>query len=669
MRRLRAEICAEACEKTCLRTRDRERRKTRERAEPRSGPIFTNPPVVGIIYIEKKCVRRRLMHDFDSPARLRFVALIAMCAVALGAASLVGGCDRDNDARAETELLVLGDSIAEALLGPSPMIYRSEYAYNNVLGRINGFTYRNRAVSGHQTGQMLEYLNKDEDSAYLHLTRIKEADVIFLSILGNDLLQNHFPEYIEDAMQEPAEYGRLNARLDESRANFEKIIERIRELNANGKLFVQTVYNPMYPHSRILSDEVREDLKAKFPAKADEYAYYELSKTLVDKLNDIPRKYCEEHPDKYEILDVNREFDRLAKKDGDRDMLRLKRLMNRDGVHPSNYGHATIVALAQAELERLGIADREYALKNYKKLRCGHLDDFYGRKGSKVNAKKLKKRIRKAKSIEEINEIYFDGTDGCEARVVKPVFKNKGRSAKRFLDEERTYRLREMHMFREGQPIVGVLHSSFLWEKGALDLKRTYVRMTPDGRLELRLTLKKEAIKVINAVIGGMGKPDELLADPAEIKGFMKYIDAMFYPESLDDIDKMIKRLESDIDLTVEGLDFSVQPLKHLAETIGNGEIYGDVRLPDDVAFVLNIEYELREVRSAIDGKKYEAVFLGNSDMRTDPYVMLTLEDAQEPVLDADGNDTGATKTVKHLKILNELLPLYVDTAMEERQA
>ena len=47
----------------------------------------------------------------------------------------------------KTQIVYLGDSIAEGILGASPLPLRHEYAYGNVIGRRNDYSYANHSVS------------------------------------------------------------------------------------------------------------------------------------------------------------------------------------------------------------------------------------------------------------------------------------------------------------------------------------------------------------------------------------------------------------------------------------------------------------------------------------------------------------------------------------------
>jgi len=96
-------------------------------------------------------------------------------------------------------ITLIGDSICEALLGPVPISERDNYGYYALLGKMNGWKYYNHSVSGNKTsGSMikggfglLELLNRtdEEETATLIKTHLIEADVIHISILGNNALQ------------------------------------------------------------------------------------------------------------------------------------------------------------------------------------------------------------------------------------------------------------------------------------------------------------------------------------------------------------------------------------------------------------------------------------------------------------------------------------------------
>lgn len=312
----------------------------------------------------------------------------------------------DNANRSDTKIIVLGDSIAEGVLGPSPVIERDNYSYLGVVGQINGFTYRNRAISGHKTGQLLDYISREaDDTAYAPITAIMEADVIVVSILGNDLLQVGFSQYVMAALETPADYTEVDEILAESYSNIEGIVARIKELNSEAELIFQTVYNPMYPGSTTMGEKDKQKVRDAHPEVTEE-DFYNIAGLLINRMNNVLYRYLVYNPGQFSIIDVNAKFDGLYRAD----VNRLDRLIYPDCVHPSNEGHAVIAGLLQEKLEDLGIADHDYAIANYKTLRKEQLDRLY--KDTKVDIKATKKAIDKASTYDAITEMYFDAIDG-----------------------------------------------------------------------------------------------------------------------------------------------------------------------------------------------------------------------------------------------------------------
>ena len=95
---------------------------------------------------------------------LLIVALVATMAFSLVACNPNAVDDRYT-------IVYLGDSIAEALIGPSPLSERDNYGYYAIVGKTNGFKYYNHSVSGHKTSTgivsgdgLWEMINKDDQN-------------------------------------------------------------------------------------------------------------------------------------------------------------------------------------------------------------------------------------------------------------------------------------------------------------------------------------------------------------------------------------------------------------------------------------------------------------------------------------------------------------------------
>lgn len=124
------------------------------------------------------------------------MALVALTAVSFAACNEKP--DDSNPADGKLNIVFLGDSIAEALIGASPVSERDNYGYYAIVGRTNGYNYYNHSMSGHLTsGNMadksgeglLEVISRPTEKATLIRTHIVEADVIHISVLGNNVLQ------------------------------------------------------------------------------------------------------------------------------------------------------------------------------------------------------------------------------------------------------------------------------------------------------------------------------------------------------------------------------------------------------------------------------------------------------------------------------------------------
>lgn len=327
---------------------------------------------------------------------------LLLCAVLVAAlCGALAGCDNS-----ETKIVYLGDSIAEAVLGPSPLSERENYGYYALVGKRNGYTYINRSVSGHKTSNMLEFISREEDDgALMTRSHIMEADIIHVSILGNDMLQTDVGalllemvrEDVGDTTGSPVREGILEG----SRANFAAIVGKIKELNPDAVLMFQTVYNPIYPETTMINAATRESLTA---MGYDESDYRGFGAELISKLNGVIFEYLEEHPDAFYVIDAFAEFARIS----DEEEARGRRLIYPDWVHPSNEGHAVMADLIQTKLEELGLADRKKAFASYQKFRKKQLARLY----PDADYKKARKEINDAETCAGVTAAYFRATDG-----------------------------------------------------------------------------------------------------------------------------------------------------------------------------------------------------------------------------------------------------------------
>lgn len=339
-------------------------------------------------------------------AKKIIVALLAVILVTCAFCSLVS-CSASDE---QLKIVYLGDSIAEAIIGPSPLSERDNYGYYAVNGKRNEYVYINRSVSGHRTSAMLELISREDENAQMTKTHIQTADIIQVSILGNDLLQEDLTGLlIEFAKEINGEIAKEDTQREEILRNshvvFAAIIAKLKELNPTATLIIQTVYNPVYVGTRMVGQRAR-DILPEYGYNDDptgENSYRELGGKMLECLNEVVFEYHDKHPDDFYIVDVAEAFQKIYSADP----VRGAKLIFPDGVHPSNEGHAVIADASQRLLEKLGLANEKKALKNYKDLRVEQLKRLFPTVG-----KDVRKAINNASSIEEVTEIYFKAIDG-----------------------------------------------------------------------------------------------------------------------------------------------------------------------------------------------------------------------------------------------------------------
>ena len=275
----------------------------------------------------------------------KIVAILLCVALCFSFCSVAFGCDKEpEEVQKDKLMLFLGDSICEGILGPSPLIERENYSYYALVGRrTDGYYYRNRSVSGHQTSNFRAYLTENTDeNAMLTQTYIKEADIIAVSIIGNDVLQNQFDEMFIQAIE--GSYEILDQRLSDARDNIDAVIKYIKQQNPNATLIVQTLYNPVYSTTPLVREELRKTLKGYGVGAKD---LRRLADLVIERMNDVLRDYLVENPGAYYLMDVNGKFDEYF----DQDEELGASLIYPDGTHPSNIGHAVIADMYQEYLE------------------------------------------------------------------------------------------------------------------------------------------------------------------------------------------------------------------------------------------------------------------------------------------------------------------------------
>ncbi len=221
-----------------------------------------------------------------------------------------------------TKLVVLGDSIAQGFgLGEEPADWL-EFGYGKIIADTNGYDYVNHAIGGHTTYNLNKRLEEEAVVA-----DVAEADIIAVSIGGNNFLLGGLYQMITDALIFK-KYDLVDKTAEEFYVDFGLALDKIKAINPDAQLLVQTLYNP------------REDILGKV------YQY------AVDLLNDNIRKIAAERNGAYVIVDVYTPF--VGHTDYIQD----------DNIHPNEAGHYVIATEYLKVLKDLGLGDADKPLSD-----------------------------------------------------------------------------------------------------------------------------------------------------------------------------------------------------------------------------------------------------------------------------------------------------------------
>lgn len=546
------------------------------------------------------------------------VVLLACCAAALAA------CNNDGETAEKTEIVYLGDSIAEGILGASPLGLRHEYAYANVLGRRNDFEYYNHSVSGHLTKDLLALLNNDlgYDGARGLILHVQEADIIHVSILGNDLLQDMS---MNDVVLEAAQglYTIIDGIAETAYENITGIVARIRELNPDATLIFQNVYNPLSEKSTLVDEETRATLAAEHDTYPEDFR--QLGAGILDRLNGVLDRYLAEHPGAFIVADAQAEFDRIFAEDYERG----KDLIYPDYIHPSNEGHAVLADLTQGILEANGLADASAALAEYKTMRKNVLDNYFD--GIVTDIDGVKAAIDAAADCSAVTEAFFDATRGLTPDYSEINYDYAAQSTTStssdmsFAVNWNASSLMGVSLGGESGPdsgpdsgdilgmLLGIVDDLF-------DRNKTGVSLGADGTMRLSLVLDPEmaeGLAMFLPVLSGldMGSFANTYLEPI-MPGFTSM-----------DIIEVFGLAEESLGLKVVSDGDTDAFLRLLAGALfDGGQLPEDIAIPEGFGLVLESTYTLRTVTYP-DGTAYTGVFLTPSDPDTQSYIVMTMYD------------------------------------------
>ena len=585
-------------------------------------------------------------HKEEFMKRKVLLTLLVLVMTACCVATLVA-CNDDPVPSDKKEIVYLGDSIAEGILGASPLGLRQEYAYANVLGRRNDYVYYNHSVSGHLTKDLLAILQNelDYDGARALLLHVSEADVIHISILGNDVLQDRKdgafksdPVTMHNIILEAAkgEYTSIDRVLNGYTAgdvttvgsveNIKGIVDALKRLNPDALIIFQSVYNPIMDVDTPLIKQETRDALTEEGSEITLDSLHRLGDLLIERLNSALTTVLatEGYEDSFVIADGHAAFNEVY----NADRSRAERLIYPDGIHPSNEGHAVLADLTQGILEEKGLAKASSALAGYKVMRKNVLADYFA---EQTDVAAVSAEIDAAATCAEVTEIFFDATQGLKADYTDIDYSYAERTDIVTVSEDISY---EINWTRSS--LMDIAKTLMNAIKTFIDNEASGVTLFADGTMQIKLAVNPAQINDIlengiGALLEGLGI--DLESFKSGIGSFAEtYLEPIvpgFVPEDgtsiADNILNAFALAESSLGLKVVCDDPAEREefLKTLASVLfeGNGDV--PIVIPDGFALVVESEYTLGGVTYP-DGTYYPGVYLIPSDPDTRSYLVFS---------------------------------------------
>lgn len=532
--------------------------------------------------------------------------LLILLSVALCAALFACGNKTEEPAvpvtaEEQKTILFLGDSIGEALAGPTPLTEREAYGYYGIIGNINGFDYYNRAVTGYTSADLMEFVEREDDGINMVQSLIKKADIIHISNLGNDFLNSNHSQLMIDLANDV--YDRITPRQQAAKEHFESTFATIRRLNPTATILIQTLYNPAGEDSPLVPTYARNYLAARGIGPEE---YHGLMNKLIREINVILTEYAEEHTvtdangnsiPPFEILDVYSAFEEVY----ETDRARWERLICEDGVHPLSEGHAIIAELIQEKLVSLGFAAPN-ALHNYKRDKVSQLNRLYA---EIPTLKDTRDAIMQATSFEEVSKAYFDATAGYVPHPVKVTKEG------RHFEVDKKFEVTSFSAF--GKDYVGLLNK-----------KKAEILFTTAGEYKLYLPLENLVTAVLKTQISEQGEIN--LNDEFDFDLAIPYFSNFAPGVDKWDLEAIFKTIEEQYGFTIVGLDYEKDCVKAMFEryrTTGVLVVDDPDVFDKTVGLLCTGTYTLRTVTDAA-GNELTAVYVNNDIGRGESFIRYT---------------------------------------------
>lgn len=582
-------------------------------------------------------------------------------------------CNKNQPEPEKTNIVYLGDSICEAIIGPQPLGERDNIGYYAIVGRINDFNYYNHSISGHQTSDgmlkdgigLLEVLQRDTEDGGMIKTHIENADIIHISVLGNNALQfdlgwlmmeaadptfdpetlqitidgerrNSLIYYMingvddetpdEDYHRESKEVARkgeiLEFKFPHTYDNLCAIVSQLKELNPNAKILFQKVYNPVFEGTTLLKQEYVEalaeitDTNGRFGTAGENITTYKqirkVAESLLGILNGTLDRYNREHPGMIEILDITSYFNNLAGDDIAKDSYGAKMLFQ-DWTHPSSRGHAAIAAATQEWLEANGMANPN-ALENYKAIKVEQVNRMFGGVSGFDTAATIA-AINAGTTMKAVTDAFFEATDPYLAKA--DYSRNNlvyDRSGEKYYEKDVKFVI---------DPETSVFMSDTIVPYGtidgiALNGSECYFSFTKDGKVHAQLQTKDGLLSGINGILSLLG----VSLDGIEDLDLQEAVDGTvigFFPGfDLNDLKSSLALVTNSVGANITGLleRYDTDPgVKYCVDYVQtNKKLPVDIfeRLPDDLVLALTLDTDYRIVNEKdYNGNTQTLIYLG----------------------------------------------------------
>ena len=503
-------------------------------------------------------------------------------------------------------VLFLGDSIGEAIAGMSPLTEREAYGYYGILGNCNELTYYNRAVTAFTSGNLLSYIKRENDGLTRMKSMITGADLIHVSILGNNFLNSSHNQMMINLANE--DYTDIRARQEKATQQLDAILTYIRSLNPDAVIVIQTLYNPTGPDSPLVPAYARYVLSGKGIGPAD---YHDLMSKMIREINKVFTDYLAAHTvtgedgkevRPFELVDVAAAFEEVYRNEP----TRWSDLFCDDGVHPSNEGHAIIACVLQEKFAELGFASPK-ALQNYKRDKVAQLRRLFS---ALPTIESVRADIMAATDFDGVTKAYFDGVRG-----VVPVYDELPEPSGETFTEDLTFTVATAEVF--GNNLLSIF-----------DPAETELVFRANGEYRLTLTAKETLNTMLSIAISSQGVVNLESYMPVSLA--LPYIHDIAPTVEPTDLPAVFGVLETLYGIKIEGIDFEKESVKKVVQGFKerNELVIED---PDTFSETIRVtftgKYRLAEMTDPATGEKIRAIYVNNGIGRGESYVRYAYEE------------------------------------------